>query len=56
MVDIILKQIDFGASHKVLIKMLNNLVTSLHQYGEDRVSTGLLGAIGLGKKSLMSLQ
>lgn len=56
LVDIIIKQIDFGGSHQTLIKFLYSLVTSLHQYGEDRVSTGLLGAIGLGKKSQMSPQ
>lgn len=56
LVDIILKEVNFGASHKILIKMLNTLIASLHHYGEDRVSSGLLGAIGLGKKSQMSQQ
>ncbi|XP_063408193.1 ectopic P granules protein 5 homolog isoform X1 [Mytilus trossulus] len=56
LVDIVLKEVNFGASHKVLIKMLNTLISHLHQYGEDRLSTGLLGAIGLGKKSPMSQQ
>ena len=56
MIDIVLKEINFGAPHKVLIKMLNTLISSLHQYGEDRSTGGILGAIGLGKKSPMSQQ
>ncbi|XP_061187011.1 ectopic P granules protein 5 homolog [Saccostrea echinata] len=52
--ELILRQLDYGCSHTTIIKMLSSLVTSLHLFGEDRASGGLLGAIGLGKRSSLS--
>ena len=51
----ILNQLDCGTEQSICIAMLTGLVTSLQQLGEDRASSGLLGAIGLGKKSTLSL-
>jgi len=39
-----------------LTKQLSFLASSLHSLGEDKASTGLLGAIGFGKKSQLSVQ
>ncbi|XP_055999889.1 ectopic P granules protein 5 homolog isoform X2 [Ostrea edulis] len=52
--ELILRQLDFGCAHTTIIKMLSTMVTSLHLLGEDRASGGLLGAIGLGKRSSLS--
>jgi hypothetical protein len=52
--ELILRQLDFGCHHATIIKMLSTMVTSLHLFGEDRASGGLLGAIGLGKRSTLS--
>ena len=35
---------------------MSNLASLLQRFGEDKASDGLLGVIGLGKKSLYSLQ
>jgi hypothetical protein len=37
-------------------KQLSFLATNLHQLGEDKDSSGLLGAIGFGKKSSYSVK
>lgn len=39
-----------------LAKQLSFLASSLHSQGEDKASSGLLGAIGLGKKSQLSVK
>jgi len=39
-----------------LAKQLSFLASSLHSLGEDKASSGLLGAIGLGKKSQLSVK
>lgn len=54
--ELILRQLDYGGNHVAIIKMLSTLVTSLHLCGEDRASGGILGAIGLGKRSALSPQ
>ncbi|XP_069141683.1 ectopic P granules protein 5 homolog isoform X3 [Argopecten irradians] len=54
--ELVLQQLDFGNKHANCIKSLNAFVTSLHQLGEDRASTGILGAIGLGKRSTLSIR
>ncbi|XP_060080983.1 ectopic P granules protein 5 homolog [Ylistrum balloti] len=54
LLDLVLRQLDFGTKHAYCIKTLNAFVSALHQMGEDRASTGILGAIGLGKRSTLS--
>lgn len=39
-----------------LTKQLSFLASYLHSLGEDKSSAGLLGAIGFGKKSQLSVQ
>ncbi|XP_064630038.1 ectopic P granules protein 5 homolog isoform X2 [Lineus longissimus] len=52
--ELILRQLDFGTEHKALLGLLNKFLPPLLLMGEDKVSAGLLGAIGLGKKSVLS--
>ncbi|XP_064604344.1 ectopic P granules protein 5 homolog [Liolophura sinensis] len=49
-----IRQVDFGTSQSRCADMLQAIVPSLIHLGEDRSSTGLLGAIGLGRKSALS--
>lgn len=51
-----LRQIDFGGDPRPVVKALLILVSSLITLGEDKSSTGFLGAIGLGRKSALSLR
>ena len=50
----ITRQIDYGSEHKPLLALLNKFVPALVLLGEDKASAGLLGAIGLGKRSTLS--
>ena len=54
MVELCLRQVDFGAEHRRVVKVLLAVIPSLTSLGEDKSSTGLLGAIGLGRKSTLS--
>ncbi|XP_041348486.1 ectopic P granules protein 5 homolog isoform X2 [Gigantopelta aegis] len=51
---LLLKQLRENGSKFIFTKQLNHFVTVLHSLGEDRASSGLLGAIGFGKKSQLS--
>lgn len=51
-----LRQIDFGGDQRPVVRALLTLVSSLITLGEDKSSTGFLGAIGLGRKSALSLR
>lgn len=53
-VDLSIRQIDFGGSQSNVITMLNKLATGMMKFGEDKESSGFLGAIGLGKRSHLS--
>ncbi|KAL5014977.1 hypothetical protein ScPMuIL_009247 [Solemya velum] len=53
---LIMRQLDFSNNQAVCVQLLRKLVNLLHQTGEDRMSGGLLGAIGLGKKSVLNLR
>jgi len=46
--------VDFGAEHRCVVKVLLALIPSLQSLGEDKSSAGLLGTIGLGRKSPLS--
>lgn len=41
---------DYGGNYVVIIKMFFFLVIFFYLMGEDRVSGGLLGVIGFGKR------
>ncbi|XP_071788389.1 ectopic P granules protein 5 homolog isoform X2 [Asterias amurensis] len=49
-----LHQVEFGAPHWTLSRSLNNLIPSMVTQGEDRSSSGILGAIGFGRQSDLS--
>lgn len=53
-VDMILRQIDCGRDIANCVMLLRKLTSRVKNFGEDRASAGLLGAIGLGKKSQLS--
>ena len=53
-VQLCLRQVDFGEAHRPVVKVLLAVIPSLVTLGEDKSSAGLLGAIGLGRKSQLS--
>ncbi|XP_046571414.1 LOW QUALITY PROTEIN: ectopic P granules protein 5 homolog [Haliotis rubra] len=56
LLDLLLRQLD-GAQKRVrCILALKKFLMQLNVFGEDRASSGLLGAIGFGKKSSLSLK
>ncbi|XP_070546998.1 ectopic P granules protein 5 homolog isoform X2 [Ptychodera flava] len=54
--ELCLRQVDYGAPHHYVIRTINNLAPALNVLGEDKDSSGLLGAIGLGRRSNLSLR
>lgn len=52
--DLILRQVDYGRDPTTCVGLLKKLMHKIQGFGEDRASAGLLGAIGLGKKSTLS--
>ena len=53
-IDLSLRQIDFGGSLSNVVSTLNKLAAGMVKFGEDKESSGFLGAIGLGKRSHLS--
>jgi len=53
-IELCLRQIDFGAEHRRVVKVLLVVVPALMSLGEDKSSAGLLGAIGFGRRSPLS--
>ena len=53
---LLVRQVKFSGSVANIPTQLSNLASLLQRFGEDKASDGLLGVIGLGKKSLYSLQ
>lgn len=53
-IDLLLRQIDSGRDMGVVVQLLRKLCSRVKGFGDDRTSAGLLGAIGLGKKSQLS--
>ena len=51
-----LRQITFGGNINTAINQFTSLANTLQRFGEDKATEGLLGAIGLGKKSIYSLE
>ncbi|KAJ8302196.1 hypothetical protein KUTeg_021183 [Tegillarca granosa] len=54
--EMILRQIDFGLDQSSCINLLQRFVAILHQQGKERESGGILGAIGFGKQSPLTPQ
>ncbi len=49
-----LRYLHFGGDIRMVIMGLNTFVPALFKLAEDKSSTGILGAVGLGKKSALS--
>jgi len=54
--ELCLRQIDFGAGYRRVVKVLLTVIPALVSLGEDKSSAGLLGAIGFGRRSTLSLR
>ena len=54
LLDMLLRQFRENGSMFLFTDQLNQFITVLHSLGEDRATSGLLGVIGLGKKSQLS--
>lgn len=52
--ELTLRQISFNADHQMVLEVLLAFTPALGTLGEDKSSSGLWGAIGLGKKSPLS--
>ncbi|XP_022249483.1 ectopic P granules protein 5 homolog isoform X2 [Limulus polyphemus] len=55
-INLAIRQIDYGGNVKFVGRFLANFSTSLLVLGEDRSSTGILGVVGFGRKSSFSLR
>ena len=53
---LLLRQVKFSGNIVRVVPHFTTLATTLLRYGEDKATEGLLGAIGLGKKSSFSIQ
>lgn len=51
-----LRQLDFGSSPQAVDNLLANFCSTLGVLGEDRDTGGLLGALGMGRRSTVSLR
>lgn len=54
LLELILRQLDYGTTMTTCVGLLRRYIHALHLQGEDKTTVGLLGAIGLGKKSKLS--
>ena len=50
------RQLHFGTQQLVVCRLLQQFIASLSPLAEDKASGGLLAAIGLGRKSQLSLR
>ncbi len=55
-IELVLRQLHYGSATSLLNQTLQTFVSSLQTLGEDKSHSGLLGAIGLGKRSQLSLR
>ena len=53
---LMLRQIRYVGKVVAVVPHLTEMAQSLCRFGEDKASEGLLGVIGLGKKSIYSIQ
>ena len=54
LMELTLRQLDFGGDCRAVVRALLRLIPALLSLGEDRATGGLMGAIGLGRKSQLS--
>ena len=52
--ELVMRQVDFGAAHGPLVSLLHRSIPVITTLAEDKASGGILGAIGLGKRSQLS--
>ena len=55
-IQLCLRQRDFGGDVRDVSTQMTSFANSLWTQGEDKDTSGLLGAIGLGKRSQLSLR
>ncbi|XP_071943527.1 ectopic P granules protein 5 homolog isoform X2 [Antedon mediterranea] len=55
-IELCLRQVEFGAKQELIVRTLNNFIPAIAVLGEDKKSGGILGAIGLGKRSDLSIK
>ena len=51
---LVLRQVDYGRDATTCVHLVKKIAHKVQVFGEDRAHSGLLGAIGLGKKSALS--
>ena len=51
---LLLRQAHFVGNHNELVPQFTALATSMIRFGEDKATDGILGVIGLGKKTCYS--
>ncbi len=54
--ELTLRQLHYGGAPSMIGQTLQTFVSTLSGLGEDKSHAGLLGAIGLGRKSQLSLR
>lgn len=54
--NLLIRQLKFGGNIAAVINQFTTIAALLQRLGEDKATEGLLGAIGLGKKSSFSLE
>nr|XP_054752427.1 ectopic P granules protein 5 homolog [Lytechinus pictus] len=55
-IELSVRMINFGAPESNVCRSLNNLAPAILTLGEDRKSSGILGALGFGRHSQLSLR
>ena len=55
-INLLLRQVRYRGNFSEVVPHLTSLATGMTRFGEDKVTEGILGAIGLGKKSCYSHQ
>ena len=56
MINLLLRQVRYRGNFSEVVPHLTSLATGMTRFGEDKVTEGILGVIGLGKKSCYSHQ
>ena len=51
-----LRQLDYGSDIPHVARLIGEVSTALASLGEDKATTGILGAIGLGRKSQLDIR
>ena len=54
--NLLIRQIKFGGNVLSILPLFTTLANNLQRFGEDKATEGLLGAIGLGRKSSYCLK